>query len=66
LSANQGYSIAQFNLGLCYEKGEGVEKNISKAIELYTLAAKQGNEMAIKNLNRIKATVQSDKKDEPK
>ena len=35
-------TTAQFLLGRCYERGEGVEKNLSKAVELYTKAADQG------------------------
>jgi TPR repeat protein len=33
---------AQSNLGCRYQLGDGVVRNITKAIELYTLAAKQG------------------------
>ena len=45
-AANQGHVTAQCNLGSCYEKGEGVEKNLSKAIEWYKTAAEQENERA--------------------
>ena len=45
-AANQGDAVAQNNLGYCYEKGEGVEKNLSKAIEWYKKAAEQENERA--------------------
>jgi TPR repeat protein len=31
------------NLGLSYENGEGVEKNLTKAIELFTLSGNQGH-----------------------
>ncbi|MDE5888301.1 MAG: SEL1-like repeat protein [Muribaculaceae bacterium] len=31
-------TTAQFLLGRCYDNGEGVEKNLSKAVELYTKA----------------------------
>lgn len=34
--------MAQYNLGRCYENGNGVEKNINKAIEWYTKAAEKG------------------------
>ena len=30
LAANQGYYVAQFSLGICYENGEGVEKDNNK------------------------------------
>lgn len=39
--ANHGYPKAQFQLGTMYELGEGVEANISKAIDWYQKAAKQ-------------------------
>lgn len=34
-SANKDYAEAQMKLGLCYEIGEGVDKNIEKAKEMY-------------------------------
>jgi len=34
---------AQFSLGYMYQNGLGIDKNISKAIDRYTRAAKQGN-----------------------
>ena len=43
ISANNGNSNAQYELGLNYAHGLGIEKNHEKAIELYKLSAKQGN-----------------------
>lgn len=40
--AQQGHSIAQYNLGLMYEKGEGVAQDSSVAVEWYRMAAQQG------------------------
>jgi TPR repeat protein len=37
---------AQLNLGLCYACGDGVPKDLAKAVELYTKAAAQGNASA--------------------
>lgn len=45
--ANQGNPEAQFHLGLAYQEGEGVEKDMSKAISLFRLSAEQGNEKAM-------------------
>ena len=45
-AAEQGDANAQFNLGVCYEKGDGVEK----AVEWWTKAAKQGHANAQYNL----------------
>ena len=38
-----GNAEAQCNLGYYYEKGVGLDKDIDKAIELYSLSANQGN-----------------------
>ena len=43
--------MAQYNLGVCYENGYGVEKNLRKALELYEKANIQGCEEGIKRIN---------------
>lgn len=43
LAVEKGYANAQFNLGLLYESGLGVEKSNAEALRLYTLAAEQGD-----------------------
>ncbi|NNK96376.1 MAG: sel1 repeat family protein [Desulfobacterales bacterium] len=40
--AQQGYSDAQYNLGLIYENGEGVPQSDKKAAQWYRKAAEQG------------------------
>ena len=45
---------AQYNLGVCYELGEGVEKDLEEAKKWYQLAAKQGEEEAKSALDRLK------------
>uniref|UniRef100_A0A6I8SV96 DAP3 binding cell death enhancer 1 n=1 Tax=Xenopus tropicalis TaxID=8364 RepID=A0A6I8SV96_XENTR len=45
-SADSGYSKAQFNTGVCYEQGRGVEKDINKAAAYYLLAGKNGHMQA--------------------
>ena len=49
-AAEQGNAYAQNNLGVMYVKGEGVEQDFTKAIELWTKAAEQGNAYAQNNL----------------
>ena len=49
-AAEQGYSMAQVNLGNIYYDGKGVEQNYEKAVELYKKAAEQGNAIAQYNL----------------
>ena len=38
--------MAQYNLALIYEHGDGTEENIDKAIYWYKISAKQGYEYA--------------------
>ncbi|KAB2645301.1 MAG: SEL1-like repeat protein, partial [Verrucomicrobia bacterium] len=41
--AKQGDADAQFNLGVCYESGNGVAKDYVEAVKWYRKAAEQGN-----------------------
>ncbi|XP_061581216.1 death ligand signal enhancer isoform X2 [Cololabis saira] len=45
-AAQQGYSKAQFNTGVCYEKGRGVGKDKEKALYYYQQAAVSGHRQA--------------------
>ena len=45
-SAEQGDADAQCNLGLCYEYGDGVEKDFREAVRWYRKSAEQGNAVA--------------------
>lgn len=47
LSANQGYSDAQFHCGFFYLHGIGIKKNQSEGIRLIIQAANQGNTNAL-------------------
>lgn len=51
-SAKTGNNFGLNNLGSMYEKGLGVEKDISRAIKLYSLARK--SEKGDKNFKRMK------------
>jgi len=53
--ASQGNLESITQLGLMYERGEGVEKSRKKAIELYQLAADKGYQPAIEYLVNINA-----------
>ena len=48
--AEQGDSDAQFNLGICYFNGEGVEKDLEQAVNWFRKAAQQGSPEAQFNL----------------
>jgi hypothetical protein len=43
-------SFAQNRLAVCYENGDGVEKDFKRAVELYTMAANLGNSDAQNSL----------------
>lgn len=44
--AEKGSAQAQYNLGVCYENGEGVEKDTSEAMKWYCIASEQGHKDA--------------------
>jgi tetratricopeptide (TPR) repeat protein len=52
-AADQGYAMAQYNLGVMYERAEGVPQNHAAAVEWYRKAAEQGNEGAQHNLGGL-------------
>jgi len=53
LSADKGNSTAQFNLGVCYQNGQGVIPDYSKAVQYFQLSADQGNSTAQFNLGLL-------------
>ena len=53
LAADQGHADAQYTLGRMYATGQGIEQSYSKARELWTKAAAQGIESAIKGLKQL-------------
>ena len=48
--AQAGDAAAQFNLGLCYENGNGVAQDMSKAVYWYRKSAEQGDAIGQRNL----------------
>ena len=48
--AEQGLAFAQHNLGVMYEKGQGVKQDPAEAVKWYRRAAEQGNAKAQFNL----------------
>ena len=50
LAAKKGYTDAQNDLGVMYEKGRGVKQNYKTALKWYSLAAKQGEPVSQHNL----------------
>ena len=51
--AEQGDVDAQYNLGLMYNKGQGVPQDYVRAHMWYNIAASTGEEVAIKNRNIV-------------
>jgi TPR repeat protein len=42
-AAEQGYDKAQYELGVCYQEGEGVTQNLKEAAKWFRMSANQGN-----------------------
>jgi len=51
--AKKGFSKAQYNLGVMYDKGRGVDKSLKKAMKWFQFAAEQGHAKAQYNLGLI-------------
>ena len=49
-AAQQDHTESQYNLGICYELGHGIEKDLQKAAEYYQKAAEKGYAPAQYNL----------------
>ena len=55
ISPWQGNRSAKNNLGILYENGLGVGKNLETAIDWYTQAANQGHQDAKKRLEALQS-----------
>ena len=53
LAAEQGNPEAQFQLAVCYFRGNGVEENIEEHLKWLKRAADQGHQKAIEALEMI-------------
>ncbi|MDV2440798.1 sel1 repeat family protein [Acinetobacter gerneri] len=59
-SALKGYSVSQYELGICYLKGQlGLQPNLQQAEKWLALAAKQGHLEAIDELKNIDSSQSS-------
>ena len=54
LAAEQGPMDAQYNIGRCYEYGNGVEQSYEEAAKWYQLAADNGHETAQNELRSLR------------
>ncbi|MBQ9771958.1 MAG: sel1 repeat family protein, partial [Lentisphaeria bacterium] len=55
-AAEQGNALAQYNLGVCYENGEGVQKDLVQAVFWFRKAADQGYAQAQEALKKLKVS----------
>ncbi|XP_034816568.1 death ligand signal enhancer isoform X2 [Pan paniscus] len=53
LAANNGDSQSSYHLGICYEKGLGVQRNLGEALRCYQQSAALGNEAAQERLRAL-------------
>ncbi|KAM9694593.1 death ligand signal enhancer [Trichechus inunguis] len=53
LAANNGDSQSRYHLGICYEKGLGVQRNLGEAVRCYQQSAALGNEPAQERLQTL-------------
>ena len=51
--AEAGEALAQFSLGVMYDKGDGVLKDSAEAVKWYRKSAEQGNANAQNNLGNM-------------
>ncbi|KEZ23783.1 putative beta-lactamase hcpD precursor [Glaesserella parasuis] len=51
--AEQGYAVAQFNLGVMYGNGQGVRQDKSKAKYYFGLACDNGEQMECDNYRKL-------------
>ena len=50
-----GDELACCNLGYCFETGQGIKKNLQKALEYYHEGAERGEQNCIDALKRLEA-----------
>ena len=53
-AAEQGYASAQYNLGVCYYNGKGVEQDYEEVVKWYRKAAEQGHPRAQYHLKKLR------------
>ncbi|XP_046522475.1 death ligand signal enhancer isoform X1 [Equus quagga] len=53
LAANNGDSQSRYHLGICYEKGLGVQRSLGEAVRCYQQSAALGNEPAQERLRAL-------------
>ncbi|XP_036606439.1 death ligand signal enhancer [Trichosurus vulpecula] len=59
LAASNGDSQSKYHMGICYEKGFGVQKNLGEAMRYYQQSAALGNEPAQERLKMLLAQLEA-------
>ncbi|MCQ2380638.1 MAG: hypothetical protein MJ025_06945 [Victivallaceae bacterium] len=54
-AAGQGHAESQYELGVCYRDGKGVEKDVNESRKWFSLAAKQKNQDAVTALEKMES-----------
>ena len=52
-AADRWHSSAQYNLGVCYLKGDGIEKDKEEAVKWFRKAAENGHKKAKAALKKL-------------
>jgi TPR repeat protein len=65
-AADQGFALAQYNLGVMYVKGLGVRQNYKEAVKWFKKAADQGHASAQNNLGVMYVKGQGVRQDKSK
>uniref|UniRef100_K9ILT1 DAP3-binding cell death enhancer 1 n=1 Tax=Desmodus rotundus TaxID=9430 RepID=K9ILT1_DESRO len=59
LAANNGDSQSRYHLGICHEKGLGVQRNLGEAVRCYQRSAALGNEPAQERLRTLFSSMEA-------
>jgi len=59
-AAERGVVDSQFNLGVLFESGQGIPKNMNDAFVWYSIAAAQGDQFAKTRIDVLKTTLEQD------
>ncbi|XP_054424249.1 death ligand signal enhancer [Pteronotus mesoamericanus] len=59
LAASNGDSQSRYHLGICYEKGLGVQRNLGEAVRCYQQSAALGNEPAQERLRTLFSSMEA-------
>jgi TPR repeat protein len=53
MAAEQGDAVAQFNIGLCFFNGEGVQQDPAEAVKWFRMADEHGDADALSSFGSL-------------